>query len=131
MASPNHKKADDALLLAIACGATVENAARQIGLHERTVYRRIKSPDFQRKLRVLRADMLGRTSAALTAAATEAVRTLLDLQKPGVQAAVRLGAARAILEIGAKVRETVELEARIAALEDRALTPILPSPAAA
>jgi hypothetical protein len=119
MALPKHKKADDALLLAIACGATVENAARQTGLHERTVYRRLKSPEFQRRLRDLRSDMLGRTTAALTAAATEAVRTLLDLQKSGVQAAVRLGAARAILEIGLKLRENVELEARVAALEDQ------------
>ena len=119
MPAPKHKKADDALLLAIACGATVENAARQTGLHERTVYRRMKAPEFQRRLRHLRADMLGRTTAALTAAATEAVRTLLDLQKSGVQAAVRLGAARAILEIGLKLRENVELEARVAALEDQ------------
>ena len=77
--------------------------------------------------------MLARTSAALSAAATEAVRTLLDLQKSGVQAAVRLGAARAILEIGLKLRETVDLEARIAALEDRQVTvvaaPALPAAA--
>jgi hypothetical protein len=128
-----YKKAEDSLLLALACGATVETAARQAGLHERTVYRRLKHPDFQRKLRDVRSDMLARTSAALSAAATEAVRTLLDLQKPGVQAAVRLGAARAILEIGLKLRETVELEARIAALEDRQapVAPALPPPAAA
>jgi hypothetical protein len=135
MAQPNRKKAEDALLLALACGATVDSAARQAGLCERTVYRRLKDADFKRKLRDVRADMLARTAAALTAAATEAVRTLLDLQKPGVQAAVRLGAARAILEIGLKLRETVDLEARIAALEDRQVTvvapPSLPPPAVA
>jgi Homeodomain-like domain len=135
MPLPPRKKAEDALLLALACGATVETASRQCGLSERTIYRRLKEPDFQRKLRDVRADMLARTAAALTAAATEAVRTLLDLQKPGVQAAVRLGAARAILEIGLKLRENVDLEARIAALEDRQVTVVapasLPPPAAA
>jgi hypothetical protein len=130
VALPNRKKAEDSLLLALACGATVETAARQCGLGERTVYRRLKEPDFQRRLREVRADMLARTSAALSAAATEAVRTLLDLQKSGVQPAVRLGAARAILEIGAKLRETVDLEARIAVLEDREGSATLLPPAA-
>jgi hypothetical protein len=32
---------------------------------------------------------------------------------------VRLGAARAVLEIGMKVRETAELEERLAALEQQ------------
>ena len=88
-----YKKAEDALLLALACGATVETAARQAGLHERTVYRRRD----RRTSSAVRdvAPNSARTSAALSAAATEAVRTLLDLQKSGVQAAVRLGAARA------------------------------------
>jgi hypothetical protein len=133
MPLPPRKKAEDALLLALACGATVEVASRQCGLSERTIYRRLKEQDFKRKLRDVRADMLARTSAALSAAATEAVRTLLDLQKSGVQAAVRLGAARAILEIGLKLRETVDLEARIAALEDRQapMAPSLPAPPAA
>lgn len=119
MATPQRKKAADALLLALACGATVEAAARQCGLCETTVYRRLKEPEFQRQLQAIRADLVQRTAGALTAAALEAVRTLVDLQKPNVQAAVRLGAARAILELGLKVRETAELLARIAALEER------------
>ena len=40
---------------------------------------------------------------ALTAAATEAVRTLLELQKAAAPPAVRLGATRSILEIGIKL----------------------------
>jgi hypothetical protein len=117
MANPQRKKAEDALLLALACGAAVEAAARQCGLSERTVYRRLREPDFRRRLQELRADMVQRTAGALTAAATEAVRTLLALQKETAPAAVRLGAARAILELGVKMRETAELMDRVAALE--------------
>jgi hypothetical protein len=113
------KKAADALLLALACGATVEAAARQCGLSEATIYRRLKEPQFQRRLQEIRTDLVQRTAGALTAAALEAVRTLVDLQKPAVQAAVRLGAARAVLELGLKVRETADLSARLAALEAR------------
>jgi hypothetical protein len=112
-------KADSTLLLALACGATVEAAARQAGLSQRTVYRRLAQTEFRQRISALRADMVQRASGALTAAATEAVRTLLALQKDSVAAAVRLGAARAILEIGIKMREVADLEGRIAALEEQ------------
>jgi hypothetical protein len=117
MAKRKAKKAEDALLLALACGATVEAAARQCGLSESTAYRRLREPDFRRRLQEMRADMVQRTAGALTAAATEAVRTLLALQKESAPPAVRLGAARATLELGMKLREITELTDRVAVLE--------------
>ncbi|OWK39409.1 hypothetical protein [Fimbriiglobus ruber] len=113
------KKNQDGLLIALACGATVEGAARQCGVHERTVYRRLEEPDFKRELQRVRADMLARAAGMLTAAGLESVRTLLELLKPTGPAAIRLGAARAILEIGLRVREVVDLETRIADLEQK------------
>ena len=93
MTDKPRKKAEDALLLALACGASVDQAARQCGLSIRTVYRRLAGADFRQQLQALRADLVQRTAGALTAAATEAVRTLLELQKPSAPPAVRLGAA--------------------------------------
>jgi hypothetical protein len=119
MAARPRKKADEALLLTLACGATVESAARQCRLCERTVYRRLADPDFQCWLQQVRADMVQRTAGMLTAAAGEAVKTLLALQKESEPAAVRLGAARAVLEIGLKLREAATLEGRLAALEQQ------------
>jgi len=58
-----------------------------------------------------------RAAGMLTAASMEAVKTLLELQKTPVPAAVRLGAARSVIELGTKLRETAEFEARLAALE--------------
>ncbi|HET6572268.1 MAG TPA: hypothetical protein VFG68_01610 [Fimbriiglobus sp.] len=113
------KKSEDALLVALACGATVEAAARQCRLSERTVYRRLGDDGFRKRLTGVRADMVQRAAGMLSAAGMESVRTLLELQKSGVAAAVRLGAARAVLEIGMKLREVVDLEARIAALEEQ------------
>jgi hypothetical protein len=63
--------------------------------------------------------MVQRTAGALTAAAGEAVRTLLELLKPAVAASTRLGAARAVLESGVRLREIAELEERLAELERR------------
>ena len=117
MAAQQRKKADDTLLLALACGATVDHAARQCGLTPRTVYRRLENPDFKQRLQQVRADMVQRTAGMLTAAGGEAVKTLLALQKETVPPATRLGAARAVLELGLKVRDAAELEQRLAALE--------------
>jgi hypothetical protein len=119
MADTPRKRADDALLLALACGATAEAAGRQSGLSKRTVHRRLADPAFRQRLQQLRAEMVQRTAGALTAAATEAVRTLLELQKPAVPPAVRLGAARAVLELGVKLREVAELEERLTTLEQQ------------
>jgi hypothetical protein len=120
MAGEQRKKNEDALLLALACGATVEAAGKQCDLTERTVYRRLNDPAFQARLQGLRADMVRRAAGLLTASAGSAVSTLLSLQKEAIPPAVRLGAARAILELGIKVRELADLEARIAALEQQA-----------
>lgn len=74
-------------------------------------------PMFRGRLLGLRSDMVRRAAAALTAAGTEAVRTLLELQKSSPSAAVRLAAARWVLELGLKLREATEIEERLTALE--------------
>jgi hypothetical protein len=119
MARHGKKDIDTKLLMALACGATAEAAARALGVSERTVYRRLKVPEFCKRLQQLRADMVQRTAGALTAAGSEAVRTLLALQKETAPPAVRLQAARAVLELGVKMREIVDLEERVQALEEQ------------
>ena len=116
MPGSKRKKSEDSLLLALACGATLDAAARQCGVSERTIYRRLEDPKFKKRLERVRADMVGRTSGMLTAAGCEAIRTLLTLQKDSTPT-VRLGAARTILEIGLKMRQMVDLEQRMAELE--------------
>jgi hypothetical protein len=103
--------------MALACGATVENAARTAGIGTRTAYRRLKEEGFHQRLRDLRLDMVQRTGGMLTASGMEAVKTLISLQEASASPAVRLGAARTVLEFGIKMRETTELAERIAALE--------------
>jgi hypothetical protein len=119
MSTTGRKNADDSLLPALACGATVENAARKAEVSVRTVKRRLADAGFRQRLTETKADMGRRTAATLSAAAVEAVKTLLDLQSKTTPPAVRLGAARAILELGLKVREAAEFEERLAAVEQR------------
>jgi hypothetical protein len=116
----SRRNADEAFMIALVGGATVEDAARSAGISSRTAQRRLAEPDFRKRLQKLRADILERTASTLTTASTEAVRTLLDLQQPTTPATVRLGAARAILEMAIKLREITDLAERIEALEDEA-----------
>jgi HEAT repeat protein len=112
------KRGDEALLLALAGGATVRDAARSAGIGERTATRRLADPGFRRRVAENRADMVARALGKLADGATEAVDTLRKLL--GAEAdTVKLGAARSILELGTKLREAVELEERLAELERR------------
>jgi hypothetical protein len=117
MQSKGTRRADEAFIIALACGATVENAARSSGIARRTAYKRMADPEFRQRLQSVRAEMVTRAAATLTAAAMEAVKTLLSLQQPSVAAAVRLGAARAVLELGIRLRESGDVEERLVALE--------------
>ena len=71
--------------------------------------------------------MMQRTGAMLLAPGMEAVKTLLTLHNSTTPAAVRLGAARAVLEFSMKIHESNELAQRIAALESQ-LQPGPPGP---
>jgi hypothetical protein len=111
------KRADDALILALACGAQVEAAAAKAGVSAATAFRRLKDPAFMARLDAARRDMVERATSMLTAAAMEAVKTLLDLQGIKQPPATRLGAAKSVLEIGNRLRTENDLAARLAALE--------------
>jgi hypothetical protein len=119
MAKEGKRSADPKILLALACGATAEAAARQAGVSESTVRRRLKDPRFVQKLHKMRADMHLRVADQLTAASTEGVRTMVLLMKETNSGSVRLGAARSVVELSTKVRETADLAVRLAELEQR------------
>jgi hypothetical protein len=119
MANEGKRGADGKLLLALACGATAEAAARQAGVSESTVRRRLKEPAFVVQLNKTRAEMHLRVADQLTAASTEGVRTMVQLMKEINSGSVRLGAARSVVELSTKVRETADLAIRLADLEQR------------
>jgi hypothetical protein len=82
-------------------------------------YRRLTDAEFVGRIRELRADMRQRMSGALTAAGMGAIKTLLALLEPMAPPAVRLGAARALVDMGHKGHLLTDLEERLAALEQQ------------
>lgn len=109
-------KADAAILLALAVGATAEAAASHAGVSPSTVFRRLRDETFRRRLAEAKGELVQRTIARLSSASLEAVEALRGLLSANGEG-TRLAAAKAVLELAIKAREAGELEARIERLE--------------
>lgn len=109
---------DDALVLALATGSTIDDAAGRAGCSPRTVSRRLADAEFSRRVSTMRGQLfavaVGRLCSNAALAADKLV-ALLDSE----QDHVAFAAAKSILELGTKLREAGELEERIAALEGK------------
>jgi hypothetical protein len=116
MAHCGRRNADEALALALATGQTLRDAAAATGIGERTATRRMADPAFRRRIGELRGNMVGRALGRMAEGMAEAADKLRELLTAESES-VRLGAARALLELGVSLRESVELEARLVALE--------------
>lgn len=119
VAHKGRHNADQALLLALSCGATAENAARSVGVSARTVHRRLKDPEFCERLEAARAERTRRTADMLAAGAVGAVKKLIELQESPVPHSVQLGAARALLQLSIDFRQHASTEERLTALEQQ------------
>ncbi len=111
MAEIGRRKGDAALLLALAAGQTVRDAARLSGVGERTATRRVADLDFRRRVAELRAEMIDRALGRMADGMADAAATLRRLLSAESES-VRLGACRAMLELGVKLREGAELDQR-------------------
>jgi putative ubiquitin-RnfH superfamily antitoxin RatB of RatAB toxin-antitoxin module len=110
---------EEELILALAAGATVREAAEQAGVGERTADRRLADADFRRAVSEARGRMFdaarGRL-ASLAGKAAETLQRLMESDKP----TVALAAAKAVSELGPRLRKSTELEEQISRLEDEA-----------
>jgi hypothetical protein len=118
MSHHGRKNADSVLVTALAGGFTVEAAAAKARLSTRTAFRRLENPDFRRHVAEVRSEMVGRACGKLADGMAKAAGTLRKLLTTGSDS-VKLGAARAMLELAVRVREAEELEQRLVWLEIR------------
>jgi hypothetical protein len=109
---------DDVLALALARGATRQEAGKLAGVSERTVYGRLADPGFRRRVdgfrRALVDGAIGRLST-LADKAADVLGQLLEEESPST----RLRSATAILDQLTRLREHGELAERLAELEAR------------
>lgn len=101
---------------ALATGHTITEAAEAAGVDRRTVHRWLNEPGFRTEVTQRRGQILDHVVGGIIAAATEAVATLRRALNDE-SSAVQVRAARELLSALISVRESADLEARIAALE--------------
>jgi transposase-like protein len=109
----------EAVALSLASGQTAKAAAAACGVSERTIGNWLNESSFVQRVDSLRADMVSRAAGRIADDMTRAAKTLRKLLSDP-DSRVRLGAARAVLENGVRLREATILEARVAELEKAA-----------
>ena len=110
----------EAFALALAAGSSVQDAAKRHGIGRMTAYHWMNEiPALPKRVITLRAEMTKQAVGLLVANMTSAADTLGYLCRKGKTESIRLNAARAIIELGVKVRDTVEFEERLKAIEER------------
>ncbi len=118
MARKPGRKGDLVLIEALAAGQSVAHAARLAGISVRTAFRRLDECSFQTAVRDCRNNMFEEAAGALAATTKKAAKTLenlLDDESPSIQ----LSAAKAVLDASQRLRETLDIEQRLAAIESR------------
>jgi hypothetical protein len=118
MAAPGRHRCDEILVSVLARGATLRDAAGVAGVSCRTAERRMSSPEFRALVERERAELITSASGALLDAMAEAVRLLRGLLRDARDERVKLGAAKALLDYGFKGREQLDVERRLAELEE-------------
>jgi hypothetical protein len=90
------KDVEDALLLALASGASIAAAAGQAKCSESTVRRRLKDAAFRARVHAARSEMVQAAVGRLATLGTAAADELDRLIRNGKDDNVKLGAARAV-----------------------------------
>ena len=111
-------KSETELIVALACGKPVHEAAQISGFSDSAVRRRLKDAGFRAQVSEVRDQMFRETAGMLARSTGAATVTLVALLKDG-NPNVKLGAARAILEYATRFAETLQLAERVADLEQR------------
>jgi hypothetical protein len=110
-------RGEEQLILGLASGVTVEQAARAAGMSVRTAFRRLERPEFRSRVTRARTDLLERGLGRLAAASASAA-AVLERQLEAESAAVQVRAAISILGLGGRLHEQLDLAERLEAIED-------------
>jgi hypothetical protein len=113
---PRTKKRWADFKLAIASGETIRNAAARLGIGESCAYKKANEPDFATAVERIRSELFSTALAKLTANMAKAADRLGALIESS-DGAIACRAAIGLLKVRSDLRQSVEFEERLAALE--------------
>jgi hypothetical protein len=117
----------EALAIALAGGQSVRRASEVSGISRRSIWRRLHDPNFRARVSALRAEAAMQAAGILASGMTEAAEKLRSLLHAESES-VALAAAKTLLELAVKFRETMEIEDRLKRLEAKELSCIVQQP---
>lgn len=105
-------------MMALLAGATQAQAARQAGVSERTVRRRLADPEFSDRYNAAFTDMFDRNAASLVASFPIARSTLIEVMTdPRAPATARVAASKAVIHYGLEYTHESTTAERLAQVE--------------
>lgn len=114
----------DQAISALLTSPTVKAAAECCGVSVATLQRWQQLPEFSTAYRLARRRVIDQATGQLTRASVDAVAVLSEVMHGEAQpGAVRVSAAKAVLDYAYKSYELEELVARVAALEEQSEAP--------
>lgn len=117
MSEDDRPTREDAFLLSLARGRCIRDAAAEAEISEATGYRWMRDRSFLKRLTEMRSELWSAALAELSQAAAQAVKTLVALLQSEDEG-TRLKAAAKILDAGSRLRQDVEIDSRLSALEN-------------
>lgn len=102
----------DALVIALAMGKTVTEACCQTGISRTTAYRWLGDPGFRQQVEATRKECFDRAIGRLAVSASSAADTLATLLQDE-SPTIRLGAARANLELAIRWKKLDAMEGKL------------------
>ena len=115
---PRKRVTDEEIIAAILMHGSNRAAAEALGIGEKTVYLRTKTPAYIELFRQTKQELLSTATHRLQAATVNAVKVLcVVMQDYKVAPQTRVNAATSVLAYAAKYAETVDIMERITELE--------------
>lgn len=110
---------DEAIISALVAEGSIKGAAASLKCATRTLYERMKSPEFKDLYAQAKADILKTATAKLQGKLCEAVDTLTEIMTDEEAAKqTRANCAVSILQYGARFTETTDILERLEAIEE-------------
>lgn len=109
---------NEQIIAELLSSTSIRAAAKKLDLQEKTIYARMKKPEFKKLYADARADVISQATARLQNFANQAVSCLaLVMSKQEYAPQVRVNAADAILRYCLKFSEKADITDKIEALE--------------
>lgn len=112
-------KNDERLIAALLSCPSVRAASEETGIAERTIYKRLRRAEFRERFDACRQEIITNACMSLQGRMNDAIQCITDTMNDERQpAAVRLRAAKCIIEYGLRAYEMTDILPRLEALEE-------------